>query len=86
MRSAYSSTGSTTTTSAATTRVVRFRSADGSGVTPASRAAQLLFVDQPLRHIHNVGQLQFDAKGYLYVRHGRRWPRRATAEKSRARH
>ena len=30
------------------------------------RARQLLFVDQPYDN-HNGGQLQFDAKGYLYV-------------------
>lgn len=31
-----------------------------------ARARQLLFVDQPYPN-HNGGQLQFDAKGYLYV-------------------
>ena len=46
------------------TRVVEFRSANGVG-DPAS-ARQLLFVHQPYPN-HNGGQLQFDAKGYLYV-------------------
>ncbi len=46
------------------TRVVEFRSANGVG-DPAS-ARQLLFVDQPYDN-HNGGQLEFDAKGYLYV-------------------
>src|SRR3954465_7980526 len=46
------------------TRVVEFRSANGVG-NPSS-ARQLLFVDQPYDN-HNGGQLQFDAKGYLYV-------------------
>jgi glucose/arabinose dehydrogenase len=46
------------------TRVVEFRSANGVG--NASTAHQLLFVDQPYDN-HNGGQLEFDAKGYLYV-------------------
>jgi len=46
------------------TRVVEFRSANGVG-NPAS-ARQLLFVNQPYDN-HNGGQLEFDAKGYLYV-------------------
>lgn len=41
------------------TRVVEFTGG-------ASHARQLLFVDQPYDN-HNGGQLQFDAKGYLYV-------------------
>ncbi|HEY8407244.1 MAG TPA: PQQ-dependent sugar dehydrogenase, partial [Gaiellaceae bacterium] len=41
------------------TRVVEFTG-------DRSHARQLLFVDQPYDN-HNGGQLQFDAKGYLYV-------------------
>ena len=41
------------------TRVVEFTG-------DKSHARQLLFVDQPYEN-HNGGQLQFDAKGYLYV-------------------
>jgi glucose/arabinose dehydrogenase len=46
------------------TRVVEFRSSRGVGRPGTAR--QLLFVDQPYDN-HNGGQLQFDAKGYLYV-------------------
>jgi glucose/arabinose dehydrogenase len=46
------------------TRVVEFRSANGSG--EAGTARQLLFVDQPYDN-HNGGQLEFDRKGFLYV-------------------
>src|SRR2546423_15298305 len=46
------------------TRVVEFRSRNGSGV--ASSARQLLFVRQPYAN-HNGGGLQFDRGGVLYV-------------------
>ncbi len=46
------------------TRVVEFTSSNGVGDPTSAR--QLLFVHQPYDN-HNGGQLQFDAKGYLYV-------------------